>query len=180
MHAPAKIQKVRNALQDEMSTYNITPVPAKIQKIQNAMGKDILSKNPAALKNFLELEKRNKGLARFILRDVPWTYYHYRPKKAADGIIEMFNRARRLDYALKELGLKKINPRFADTVLHEKVITIGEVVRIKQKLDELEKLDKGKAKFVRDNLPGFLSRSPQEALGLVERQINAFKEKHRR
>jgi vacuolar-type H+-ATPase subunit I/STV1 len=151
------------------------------RKIQKTMGKDILSRTKAMQEKFRELEQRNKALAKLVLREVPRTYYQYKtPEKAFEGISKMFDRARRVDYALNELGIKKIDPHFVDTVLHEKVITIGEVVRIKQKLDELEKLDKGKAKFVRDNLPGFLSRSPQEALGLVERQINAFKEKHRR
>jgi len=148
-----------------------------LRKIQKTMANDILSKTPVAQRNLKRLEQRNKALAKLVKRGVPWLYHHYKTHEAASkGVTEMIDRALRVDYALKELEIKKIDPRFVDTVLHKKAIKIGDIVQIKRKLDELEKLDKEKAKFVRDNIQGFLSRSPQEALELVERQITAVKE----
>jgi len=150
-----------------------------LRKIQKTMANDILSKTPAAQRNLERLEQRNKALAKLVKRGVPQLYYKYKtPEAASKGITEMIDRALRVDYALKELGIKKINPRFVHTVLHEKVITIGDIVQIKRKLDELERISKQKAEGARQRVQGFLSLSVQDALKYIDGEIYAAKRNH--
>lgn len=153
-----------------------------IRGIQKAMGKSALSKMPIAKKNFDKLEQRNRPLAKLVLRSVPRTYHRYKiHEKASEGVAEMMNRAIIVDYTLKELKLnKRISQGFVDKALHERPIKIGEVVQIKRKLGELERLDKQSAEYARDHLQGHLARSPQDALNFIAGLINASKENHGR
>ena len=152
-----------------------------LRKIQKTMGSDILSRTPNARRNLKILEKRNKALAKLVVRGVPWVYHRYKTHEAASkGVTEMIERAFRADYALKELEIKRIDPKFVDMVLHKKPIKIGEVVRVKRKLDELERMSKQRADFTRDKIQGFLSLSVEDALKFIDGQIGAAKENHRR
>ena len=150
-----------------------------LRRIQKTMGNEIISRTPAVQRKFWELEQRNLALAKLVKRGVPRLYYKYKtPETASKGIVEMIDRALRVDYALNEQGIKKINPRFVHTVLHEKVITIGEVVQVKRKLDELERISKQKAEGARQRVQGFLSLSVQDALKYIDGEIYAAKRNH--
>jgi len=148
-----------------------------LRKIQKTMANDILSKTPVAQRNLERLEQRNLALAKLVKRGVPWAYHKYKtPETASKGIVEMIDRAFRVDYALKELKIKKIDPKFVDTVLHKKPIKIGEVVQVKRKLDELERISKERAEFTRQRIQGFMALSLQDALKFIDGQIRAAKE----
>jgi len=147
-----------------------------LRKIQKTMANDILSKTPAAERNLKRLEQRNKALAKLVLRSVPRTYYgHKTPEKASEGIAEMVDRALRVDYTLKELEIKKIDPKFVDMALHKKAIKIGDIVQIKRKLDELERISKQRAEFTRGRIQGFLALSVEDALKFIDGQMDAAK-----
>jgi len=150
-----------------------------LRRIQKTMGNEIILRAPAVQRKFWELEHRNQALAKLVKRGVPRLYYKYKtPETASKGIAEMIDRALRVDYALKELGIKKIDPKFVDTVLHKKPIKIGEVVQVKRKLDELERISKGRAEFTRQRIQGFLSLSVGDALKFIDGEIQAAKENH--
>jgi len=150
-----------------------------LRRIQKTMGNEIISRTPAVQRKFWELEHRNQALAKLVKRGVPWAYHKYKtPETASKGITEMIDRALRVDYALKELKIKKIDPKFVDTVLHKKPIKIGEVVQVKRKLDELERISRERAEFTRQRIQGFMALSLQDALKFIDGQIRAAKENH--
>jgi len=147
-----------------------------LKRIQKTMGSDILSKTPNAQRNLKILEKRNKALAKLVVRGVPWVFHHYKNQEAASkGITKMVGRAFIANAALKELKVKKINPDFVDKVIHSRELTLSQMRLVTRKLNELEKISKQRAEFTRERIQGFLALSVEDALKFINGQMNAAK-----
>ena len=147
-----------------------------LKKIQKTMGNDILSRTPSAQRNLKILEKRNKALAKLVVRGVPWLYHHYKNHEAASkGVTKMIGRAFIANAALKELKVKKINPKFVDRVLHDKDLTLSQMRLVTKKMNELERVSRQRAEFAREKIQGFLALSVEDALKFIDGQIRASK-----
>jgi len=152
-----------------------------LRKIQKTMAHNILSKTPTAQRNLKKLEQRNKALAKLVVRGVPWVYHHYKnPEAASKGVTRMIGRAFIADAALKELRVKKIDPKFVDKVIHSKNLTLSQMKLVTKKLNELEKISKHRADFTRNKIQGFLALSVDDALRFVDDMIRIAKEEHRK
>ena len=147
-----------------------------LKRIQKTMGKDILSRTPNAQRSLKILEKRNKALAKLVVRGVPWLYHHYKTHEAASkGVTKMIGRAFIADAALKELKVKKIDPNFVDRVIHSRDLTLSQMRLVTKKLNELERISKQRADFTRDKIQGFLTLSVEDALKFINGQMDAAK-----
>jgi len=152
-----------------------------LRKIQKTMAKDILAKTPNAHRNLKILEKRNKALAKLVVRGVPWVYHRYKTHEAASkGVTKMIGRAFIANAALKELKVKKIDPKFIDKVIHSRELTLNQMRLVTRKLNELERINRQRAEFTREKIQGFLALSVGDALKFVDRQIEFAKQERKR
>jgi len=152
-----------------------------LRKIQKTMAKDILAKTPNAHRNLKILEKRNKALAKLVVRGVPWLYHRYKTHEAASkGVTKMIGRAFIANAALKELKVKRIDPKFIDKVIHSRELTLSQMRLVTRKLNELERINRQRAEFTREKIQGFLALSVGDALKFVDRQIEFAKQERKR
>lgn len=152
-----------------------------LRKIQKTMAGDILSRTPNAHRNLRILEKRNKALAKLVVRGVPWLYHRYKTHEAASkGVTKMIGRAFIANAALKELKVKKIDPKFIDKVIHSRELTLNQMRLVTRKLNELERINRQRAEFTREKIQGFLALSVGDALKFVDRQIEFAKQERKR
>jgi hypothetical protein len=150
-----------------------------LRKIQKTMANDILTRTPNAQRSLKILEKRNKALAKLVVRGVPWLYHRYKTHEAASkGITKMIGRAFIANAALKELKVKKIDPKFVDRVIHSRDLTLSQMRLVTKKLNELERISRQRAEFTRERIQGFLALSVEDALKFIDGQIEAAKRNH--
>jgi hypothetical protein len=182
------------------------------KKIQRLMADDIIYNVPRARANILLLQQKNRALAKLVLRKVPSAYHSVNfsaaqkekdPLKRDRLLIDLHNKAGMqavrvigkgfiVDGVLRELGIKKINPQLVDAIMHDKTIGMSGARKLRQELDRLERVDRQRAKDLRERLPSLLSSplAPSEeraginhlkrAMLMINRQIDFARQERKR